>query len=310
MGKKIKVFAPATVANVACGFDVLGFAVDNPGDELIVEMTDRPGIQIVEITGDEGRLPRTAEANTAGVAIQQLITQVAYTGGVKIWLHKKMPMGSGLGSSAASAAAGAFAMNELLGRPFATEDLVPFAMEGERLACGTAHADNVAPALLGGFVLIRSYDPLDIIPIETPKELIATVIYPQIEVATKDARQILQKKVPLTDAITQWGNVAGLVTGLLKSDYALIGRSLQDVIIEPVRSLLIPGFQDVKAAALETGALGCAISGSGPSLFSLSQDEDTAHKVAEVQQAAFLKLGIESNTYVSPVNQNGPIVIG
>lgn len=309
MGKKIKVFAPATVANVACGFDVLGFAVDNPGDELIVEMTDRPGIQIVEITGDDGKLPKTADANTAGVAIQQLITQVAYTGGVKIWLHKKMPMGSGLGSSAASAAAGAFAMNELLGRPFATEDLVPFAMEGERLACGTAHADNVAPALLGGFVLIRSYEPLDVISIDTPKGLMATVIYPKIEVATKDARQILQKKIPLTDAITQWGNVGGLVTGLLKSDFGLIGRSLHDVVIEPVRSLLIPGFQEVKDAALQAGALGCAISGSGPSLFSLSSDEDTAHKVAQAKQEAFSKVGIESNTYVSAINQNGPIVI-
>ena len=309
MGKKIKVFAPATVANVACGYDVLGFAIDSPGDEVVVELKDEPGIDIVEITGDEGKLPTDTASNTAGVAMQQLIKKTDYKGGAKVWLHKKMPLGSGLGSSAASAAAGAFAMNELLGKPFETPELVPFAMEGERLACGAAHADNVAPALMGGFVLIRSYDPLDIIPIDTPASLYCTVIHPQIEVATKDARQILKKDIPLTDAVTQWGNVAGLIAGLYRKDYGLISRSLQDVIIEPVRSLLIPAFQEVKAAALKTGALGCGISGSGPSIFSLCQQEEVALEVAEVQKQIFADLGVTSETYTSAINKNGPVVI-
>lgn len=310
MGKKIKVFAPATVANVACGFDVLGFAVNSPGDEVIVELTNTPGIEIVAITGDKGKLPTAPASNTTGVAMQQLIAQTDYTGGAKVWLHKKMPLGSGLGSSAASAAAGAFAINELLDRPFTAKELVPFAMEGERLACGAAHADNVAPAIMGGFVLIRSYDPLDIIAIDTPESLVCTVIHPQIEIATKDARQILQKNIPLTDAITQWGNVAGLITGLIKSDYELIGRSLHDVVIEPVRSLLIPGFQEVKAAAIQAGALGCAISGSGPSIFSLAKSTQTAEKVAQTQKELFGQMGIKSETYVSDVNKNGPVVLG
>lgn len=310
MGKKIRVFAPATVANVACGYDVLGFAIDNPGDEVVVELKDEPGIEIVEITGDEGKLPTDTASNTAGVAMQQLIQKTDYKGGAKVWLHKKMPLGSGLGSSAASAAAGAFAMNELLGKPFETSELVPFAMEGERLACGAAHADNVAPALMGGFVLIRSYDPLDIIPVDTPASLYCTVIHPQIEVATKDARQILKKDIPLTDAVTQWGNVAGLIAGLYRKDYGLISRSLQDVIIEPVRSLLIPSFQEVKDAALKAGALGCGISGSGPSIFSLCQQEDVALEIAKIQKQIFANLGVTSETYTSAINKNGPMVIG
>ena len=309
MGKKIKVFAPAAVADVARGYDVLGFAIDSPGDEVVVELKDEPGIEIVEITGDGGKLPTDTASNTAGVAMQQLIRKTPYEGGAKVWLHKKMPLGSGLGSSAASAAAGAFAMNELLGKPFTAAELVPFAMEGERLACGAAHADNVAPALMGGFVLIRSYAPLDIIPIDTPANLYCTVIHPQIEVATKDARQILKKDIPLTDAVTQWGNVAGLIAGLYRQDYGLISRSLQDVVIEPVRSLLIPSFCEIKAAALKAGALGCGISGSGPSIFSLCQHKDTALEIAQIQAKIFADMGVTSETYTSVINQNGPVVI-
>ncbi|WP_299454284.1 homoserine kinase [uncultured Microscilla sp.] len=309
MGKKIKVFAPATVANVACGYDVLGFAIDSPGDEVVVELKDEPGVEIVAITGDGGKLPTDTASNTAGVAMQQLIKKTDYEGGAKVWLHKKMPLGSGLGSSAASSAAGAFAMNELLDKPFTSAELVPFAMEGERLACGAAHADNVAPALMGGFVLIRSYAPLDIVPIDTPESLYCTVIHPQIEVATKDARQILKKDIPLTDAVTQWGNVAGLIAGLYRKDYGLISRSLQDVVIEPVRSLLIPSFGEIKAASLKAGALGCGISGSGPSIFSLCQHKEIALEIAHIQAKIFADMGVTSETYTSVINQNGPIVI-
>ncbi|MDX2196849.1 MAG: homoserine kinase [Cytophagales bacterium] len=307
--KSIKVFAPATVANVACGFDVLGFAVDKPGDELILKLTDNKGIKITSITGDEGRLPYDPEKNTVSATLMLMAQKVQYTGGIELELHKKMPLGSGLGSSAASSVAGIFALNEILEHPLSNIDLLPYAMEGERLACGSAHADNVAPALYGGFVLIRSYNPLDIIKIPTPDDLFATIVHPHVEVETKDARNILKKDIKLRDAITQWGNVAGLITGLFTSDYALIGRSMQDVIIEPLRAILIPGFYDVKNAAIAAGALGGGISGSGPSVFALSKSANTAHLVGNAMVNEFHKLGINSDLFVSGVNKKGPIVV-
>jgi homoserine kinase len=309
MKESIKVFAPATVANVSCGFDVLGFAVENPGDEVILKLKSAPGIKISKITGDEGRLSKDPEKNTAGVSVQKFLSHIGSKQGIEISLNKKMPLGSGLGSSAASAVAGVFAINQLMGTPMSQEDLLPFAMEGERLACGSAHADNVAPSLMGGFVLIRSYDPLDIIKIPTPKNLFCTIIHPQVEVQTKDARDILRKKILLKDAVIQWGNVGGLIAGLMKSDYDLIGRSMQDVIVEPIRSILIPGFDEVKESAKQAGALGCGISGSGPSIFALSKDEKTARKVGENMQLVFNKLKIGSEVYVSKINNSGPQIL-
>lgn len=310
MSDAIKVFAPATVANVSCGFDVLGFAVNNPGDEIIIKKTEKKGLQIIEITGDDGKLPITVMENTAGIAIQKLCEHLQYDGGMDIYLHKKMPLGSGLGSSAASAVAGVFAANELLGKPLTTNELVQFAMEGEKLACGSAHADNVAPSLLGGFVLIRSYNPLDIVKIPTPVNLYATIIHPQIEIKTKDARELLRKQIYLRDAVVQWGNIAGLIAGLMQSDYELIGRSMQDVIIEPIRSILIPGFAQAKEAALEAGALGFGISGSGPSLFALSNDASIAEKVGEGMKNVFTSLSVDNAVYVSKINHHGPQITG
>jgi homoserine kinase len=310
MGESVKVFAPATVANVACGFDVLGFAVDHPGDEVIVKLTDKPGVRISKIVGDGGRLPLEASRNTVGIPIINFLEHIQSNQGVEISLNKKMPLGSGLGSSASSSVAGVFAINELMGNPLSREDLLPFAMEGERLACGSAHADNVGPSLLGGFVLIRSYEPLDVIKLPTPDSLFCTIIHPHIEVETKDARNILRKQILLKDAVIQWGNVAGLIAGLYTNDYELIGKSMQDVIVEPIRSILIPGFANVKAAALKAGALGGGISGSGPSIFALSKDEKTARKAGEMMQIEFSSLAIGSEVYVSKVNQKGPIVIG
>lgn len=310
MSKKIKVFAPATVANVSCGFDVLGFAVDSPGDEAIVKMTDITGVKITKITGDGGRLPLDPQKNTVSATIIKMLDHLGEKRGFEIELHKKMPLGSGLGSSAASSVAGIFAVNELLGKPLSKIDLLPFAMEGERLASGTAHADNVAPALYGGFVLIRSYAPLDVISINTPNDLYAAIVHPHIEVETRDARSILRKDIKLKDAITQWGNVAGLVTGLLTDDYALIGRSMNDVIVEPLRAILIPGFYDVKEAAIHAGALGGGISGSGPSIFSVSKGQETAQKAGQAMVDAFKRMGIESDIFVSKVNQKGPVVMG
>ncbi|OIN59993.1 homoserine kinase [Arsenicibacter rosenii] len=306
----VRVFAPATVANVACGFDIFGFAVDQPGDEVVLTRRDEPGVTIVAILGDEGRLPREAARNTAGIAIQKYLEHIGRTDvGVDVILHKQMPLGSGLGSSAASAVAGVYAINELLGRPLSTIDLLPFAMEGERVACGSAHADNVGPSLLGGFVVVRSYNPLDVIRIDTPTGMHATLVHPDIEVNTKDARFILRNEVSLKNTIIQMGNVAGLIAGLMKPDYSLISRSLVDVIIEPVRAILIPQFDEVKQAALDNGALGCSISGSGPSMFALSANAEIAQQVGKAMQEAFLSVDITSELYVSEINSQGPKVL-
>ncbi|MFA6034084.1 MAG: homoserine kinase, partial [Myxococcota bacterium] len=218
MPSTVTVFAPATVANVASGFDILGFALNEPGDEVTASRSAKGGVTIESIEGDGGKLPWQAERNTAGVPVLRFLEQTGITEGVSIRLRKMMPLGSGLGSSAASAAAAAFAVNELFDRPLSPGELVPFALEGERVACGTAHADNAAPSLLGGFVLIRNYSPLDLVRISAPAELWAAVIHPDIEVRTEDARRILKKRVFLKDAVTQWGNTAGLIAGLLMSD--------------------------------------------------------------------------------------------
>lgn len=293
----------------------MGFAIDHPGDEVVVTLTERLGVVIDRIVGDEGKLPLDADKNTVGVVVKYLLAHVGSRYGARITLYKHMPLGSGLGSSAASAVAGLVAVNELLKvyEPEKAmerkEDLLPFAMEGERLACGSAHADNVAPALMGGFVLIRSYEPLDVITIPTPEALKVTVIHPQVEVQTRDARSILRKQIALKDAIVQWGNTAGLVAGLWKCDFDLIGRSMQDVIIEPIRALLIPGFDAVKANAMGAGALGCGISGSGPSIFALSKDQETAEEVGRKMENAFGALNIDSETYISSINRQGPRIV-
>ncbi|RAJ06873.1 homoserine kinase [Chitinophaga skermanii] len=306
--KSIKVFAPATVANVACGFDVIGLALDNPGDEIEMSLSDTPGIKILGINGAD--LPLEPSKNVCGVALQALMQKYEDKNvGFEMTITKNIQPGSGIGSSAASAAGAVVAANILLGEPFAKEKLVRFAMEGERLASGSAHADNVAPAILGGFTLVRSYTPVDIVALPTPPNLWVTVIHPQIEVKTSDAREILKQKVLMKDAIKQWGNVAALVAGLYRNDYALIGRSLEDVIVEPVRSILIPAFHDLKIKCKEAGALGGGISGSGPSVFMLSTSEETARIVANVMHEVYAPLGVDFKVHVSPINQSGVKVI-
>lgn len=306
----IKAFAPATVANVACGFDIFGFAVDEPGDVVEIRRRDEPGIVITDIIGDEGRLTRDPNRNAVSVVMLRLLDHLGMTDlGFEVVLHKNMPLGSGMGSSAASAVAGVFALNELLGAPLTRKELLPFAIEGERIACGSAHADNVGPALLGGFLVIRSYSPLDVFSIPVPKELYCTLVHPDIEVNTKDARYILRNEVSLKNAISQMGNVAGLIAGLMQEDYDLISRSMVDVIIEPVRAILIPEFNEVKQAAMEKGALGCSISGAGPSMFTLSKGKKTAELVGQTMQDTFAKAGIDSKVQVSAINQDGPRVL-
>ena len=305
----IKVFAPATVANVTCGFDILGFAVDQPGDEITLRKSDSGQVKIIQITGDGGALPLDADKNTCSVVIKMFLKDLGIDQGIDIYLDKKMPLGSGLGSSAASSAAAIFAINELMGKPKKLEELLPYAMEGERVACGAAHADNVAPGLYGGFVLIRSYDPLDVIKLKTPESLFSTLVHPHIEVNTKDAREILRKQIYLKDSVKQSGNVAGLVAGLLTSDYDLISRSMHDYIVEPIRSILIPGYTEVKNRVKEIGALGAGISGSGPSIFALSKDEITAQSVGIEMKRIYNDFDIECETYVSRVNQIGPRIL-
>lgn len=308
--KEIKVFAPATVANVVCGFDVLGFAVNEPGDEVVMRLVDEPGVRLLKITGDDGRLPLDSAKNTVSASVQHYLKHLGREDvGVEIELHKKMPIGSGLGSSSASTVAGLYAINQLMGNVLTAKELVPFAMKGEELACGYGHADNVAPALMGGFVLIRSYEPLDIISLPTPENLFAAIVYPEVEVPTKDARQMIRSKVLLKDAVTQWGNVAGLVSGLFLNDIDLVGRSMKDVLIEPTRSILIPGFETLRELAMKNGAVGFGISGSGPSVFALAKDEVTARKITDAQQNHLTKLNINSNAYVSSVNAEGPRIM-
>ncbi len=308
MPAEIRVFAPATVANVAAGFDILGFALGQPGDEIAIRRRKEPGIVLHNRT-DFAAMPLEPSANTAGVALQAMLAHLGSDAGFEItFLHKIKP-GSGIGSSAASSAAAVYGANYLLGEPLTRQQLVPFAMEGEKLASGTAHADNVAPALMGGFVLVRSYHPLDLITIPAPPLLHCSIIHPQIELKTEDARKVLKKQISLKDAVVQWGNVAGLIAGLLREDYSLIGRSLHDVIVEPVRSLLIPGYDRIKDAAMQAGALGCSISGSGPSLFALSTSEADAQRISAAMLDVCRACGLQSESYVSGINSQGVRVL-
>ncbi|RZJ72830.1 homoserine kinase [Flavobacterium sp.] len=299
----IKIFAPATIANLSCGFDVLGLCLDNVGDEMTVRKIDEKIIRISKIEGAD--LPLETDKNVSGVAALAMLHEWETDFGFEIEIVKKIKAGSGIGSSAASSAGAVFAINELLGRPYERKSLVKFAMQGEKLASGSAHADNVAPALLGGFTLVRSYDPLDIIRIDAPEELFATVIHPQIELKTADARSVLKQNITLQNAVVQWGNVGGFVAGLYTKDYDLIGRSLQDKIVEPIRGVLIPGFDQLKSAAQAYGALGSGISGSGPSVFALCRGEKIAQEVASAMSKIYEQMHLPFEIHVSKINPDG-----
>jgi homoserine kinase len=300
--KSVKILAPASVANLVCGFDVLGMALSEPADEMTMSFSSTPGIHIIH--EDEYDLPVAPEKNVAGAALLAMMKELSPDTGFNLRVNKCIKPGSGLGSSAASAAGAVAGANALLNDQFSKEDLVRFAMSGEKLASGVKHADNIAPCLYGGITLIRSILPLDIVKLSFP-DLYVTVVHPQIEVKTSDARQILRKQVLLKDAIKQWGNIAGLVAGFMQKDYELIGRSLEDVIIEPVRSILIPGFSEVKQKSMDVGALGGGISGSGPSVFMLSVEERTARRVSEVMEEIYTNLGIDYRIYVTKIDEKG-----
>lgn len=301
----VRIKAPGTVANLVCGFDILGLALNEPYDIMEFRLMDEPGVVIKN--RDSFNLPTEPEKNVAGVVLLAALEKAQSKKGIEVTLEKHIKPGSGLGSSAASAAGAAVGANHVLGNPFSKDDLVQLAMIGEKLATGVKHADNITPCIFGGVTLIRSIHPLDIVPLATPN-LYVTVVHPQIEVRTSDARQILRKQVYLKDAIKQWGNIAGLVAGLMANDTGLIGRSLEDVIIEPIRSILIPGFDEIKARCKEAGALGGGISGSGPSIFMLSEDDTTAQMVGNIMQEVYKTIGIEHFVYVTTINKDGVVL--
>lgn len=304
----VKAFAPASVANVASGFDVLGFAVRFPGDTVEARRRSLGGVTLREITGDGGRLPR-GNRNTVVVAVCSLLKRLGEPFGVDLTLHKGMPVASGLGSSAASAAAALRAVNRLAGDPLKSEELLPCAMEAERVAAGIAHADNAAPALMGGFILVRSIVPLDLVRLPVPSGLCVALLSPEIEISTKAARRMLPSKILLTDAVSQWGNLGALIASLHSGDLSLMGRSLCDLVAEPIRSVLIPGFDRVKQAALAGGAIGCSISGSGPAVFALTATVEQATAVAKGMQHAFRSAGLDVSSYVSEIDTSGSRVV-
>lgn len=307
MIQEINVFAPATVANVGPGFDVLGMALSDVGDVVNFKLNTKGTLRLFDETGCG--LPLDPEKNVTSVAIQTMLNELHSKQGIDITFKKKINPGSGIGSSAASCAAGAFGANELLGRPFTKNELVRFAMQGERMASGSAHADNVAPALLGGFTLIQGYDPLRVVALPYPESLHCVILHPDIEIKTADSRRILRKEISLRKAVKQWGNVAGLVAGLMLNDMDLIKASLNDVVIEPVRSMLIPGFADVKKAALDNGALGCSISGSGPSIFALTDDAAKAMQIQQAMKVVYDKMNLPYDSFISKLNPVGTTLL-
>ncbi|MCA6068900.1 homoserine kinase [Chryseobacterium sp. RG1] len=304
--KKVKLQVPATVANLVCGFDILGMPIHEPFDKMELRLLETPEI-IIKHT-DHFKLPEEPSQNVAGVVLLKIQEYLNLKNGFEVIINKKIKPGSGLGSSAASAAGAAVGANKLLGNIFTREELVHFAMFGEELASGVKHADNIAPCIFGGITLVKSSNPIDIIPLNSP-DLFVTAVHPQVEVKTSDARQILKKNILLKDAIEQWGNIAGLVAGIQNNDFKLIGRSLNDVIVEPVRSILIPKFSEIKEKSLKLGALGGGISGSGPSIFMLSEKEEISHNIAEMMKSVYNEIDIESFVYVSKINPSGIKII-
>ena len=304
---EIKIFSPATVANVACGFDVLGFCLDSIGDDMVIRKIDKKGIFISHIEGFD--LPYETAKNVAGVSALAMYDAMDVDFGFEIEIYKRIKPGSGIGSSAASAVGSVFGMNELLGRPFNKTQLTEFAIKGEALASKCEHADNLAPALFGGFTLVKSVSPLKILEIPCPDDLYATIIHPQIEIKTSESRAVLPKEVPLGDAITQWSNLGSLVHGLHINDYNLIKDSLHDVIIEPHRSKLIPHYSEVKNAVLNAGALGACISGSGPSIFTLNKGLEISKSVSDAMKEIYSKTNIDFDIHVSKINTQGVKII-
>jgi homoserine kinase len=304
-----KFFAPATSANLSAGYEIFGLALEQPGDIVTAVKIEQAGVQLISLTGDNGKLPKDPEKNTATVAVTALLKHLNYQGGIGIHLEKQLPLCSGMGSSAASAAAAVAAVNHLLDAGLSNKQLVPFAMEGERLACGSAHADNVAPALMGGLVLVRSYQPLDLVAIPIPENLHYAIVNPEILISTAESRAKVPQQINIADAVAQMGNAAAFIAALAQGDFDLLSRAAEDFIAEPARASLIPGFSLVKQAALESGAAASGLSGSGPSMFALTDSLKTAQKCATAMIEVFTMQDIRSTSYVGQVSKQGARLI-
>lgn len=310
MKKEITVFAPASVTNVGCGFDVLGFAIDFPGDEVTLRLTENPGIKIVIITGDNGKISKEIDKNTAGISVKTFTEYLNIKNGIEIEIHKKMGIGSGLGSSAASSVAAVFALNNLLEKPLSKNEIFNFALEGEKLTSGgKPHADNVAACLFGGFTIVKNNYDFEVINVPYPVNLWCAVIHPEVEVSTSYTRTLLKNEISLQTAVKQMSNVAGLITGLTTNDFNLIKNSIHDFIAEPIRSKFIPDYEKIKQTALKNGAYGCNISGSGPSVFAFSDSEISAIIIGNKMGDVLTEINIKYNLYVSKINNEGPKIL-
>ncbi|MGD8362665.1 MAG: homoserine kinase [Gemmatimonadota bacterium] len=308
--EQCRAFAPGSIGNVACGFDVLGLAIMGVGDEVTARASEEPGVRITAISGDGGRLPWESRRNTAGAAAEAVLELARAPFGVEMEISKGLPLAAGMGGSAASAVAAAVAVDGLLGSKLAPEALLQCALSGEAVASGAAHPDNAAPSLLGGLVLVPAWDPIRIIPLEVPEELFSVHVHPHMEVETAAARRVLGSTVSLPDAVAQWGNTAALVAGLFRGDWEIIGRAVEDRVAEPLRAPAVPGFAAVKAAALDAGALAASLSGSGPSLFALCRGRERAEAVGEAMVQAFRASGgLEADLLLSPGRAPGARVL-
>lgn len=306
--EKKKAFAPATVSNICVGFDVMGFAMDAPGDEVIASLSMNPGVQILSTNHD--KIPMDATLNTASVAVQAMLDKLGDDRiGIGLDIIKKMPVGTGMGSSAASAAAALVAANALLGDPFRKPDLLEFAVKGEKAADGAVHADNVAPSLLGGLVLIRSLDPSDVIQLPIPNDLYVALLFPHITILTKEARGILSPQVSMKQFIQQTANMGAVVAALYRQDWELLQRSLVDSVIEPQRAKLIPFLNEVKKASYNAGAIACSISGAGPAIFSLAKGKVTIDKISNAIQDVMHELKVPHDIHISKINQRGSVLM-
>ena len=303
----IKVFSPGSVTNLSCGYDILGFCLDKVGDTIIVKKTAEQGLRISSI--DKYDLPLSIDENVAGIAAKAMINEVKISHGLDIKIEKGIKPGSGIGSSAASSAGTVFAINKIIGSPFSNRELIRFAMEGEKYVSGSYHADNVSPILLGGITLVRSVKDLDIIKLPNPKDLIATIIRPEIEIKTSDSRKVVKSKVTIDKMVRQSANLAAFISSLYTEDYDLMSNSIVDEIIEPDRALLIPEYYNIKQISLGAGAIACGISGSGPAIFSLSKSDKVANNILDKMSSHFDSVNINYNGFVSKINSEGVKVI-
>lgn len=308
MAKTVRAFAPATVANVGPGFDVLGFSMREPGDTVEVRRRKEPGISIVWIDSPFP-LPVDSRRNTAGIAVRAMMQALGAKGGVEMMLRKRIPLGSGMGGSAASSVAAAVAANELFGRPYTKLQLLPFIQAGERAVSGWGHLDNASASLMGGLILIRSYEPLEVLRLPLDGWPICVLVHPDMELRTVVARKVLAKEFPIHTVVKQMGNMGGIIMGLMNRDAGLVGRAMEDHIVEPRRARLIPGFHDVKSAAMKNGALGCTISGGGPSVFAMVATKGAAVRVGKAMQRAWTRHKIGSRLYVSTISSRGAHVV-